>query len=83
MSAEAEECPQLEAVTKKRLVKTLQAGKYLACALVICKVWRLAIALYLSLVMIRVLKWSINQVTNPNPVCSHIYMATGVRSSWI
>jgi hypothetical protein len=29
----------LEAVTRKRLVKTLQAVKDLACALVIYKVW--------------------------------------------
>jgi hypothetical protein len=37
--AEAEESPLLEAVTRKRLVKTLQAGKDLACGLVISKVW--------------------------------------------
>jgi hypothetical protein len=42
---EAEESPMLEAVTGQRLVKTQQAGKYLACAVVICRVWRLAMAL--------------------------------------
>jgi hypothetical protein len=42
---EAEEFPLLEAVTWERLVKTQQAGKDLACAVVICKVWRLAMAL--------------------------------------
>jgi hypothetical protein len=35
----------VEAVTKQLLVKALQAGKDLACALVICKVWRSAMAL--------------------------------------
>jgi hypothetical protein len=35
----------VKAVTRKRLVKTLRAGKDLACALVICKVWSLAMAL--------------------------------------
>jgi hypothetical protein len=44
---EAEESPLLEAVAKERLVKTQQAGKGLAGAMVICEVWRLAIALYL------------------------------------
>jgi hypothetical protein len=43
--AAAEKSPLLEAVTGKRIVKTLQAGKDLACVLVICKVWRLAMAL--------------------------------------
>jgi hypothetical protein len=45
LSAEAEESPLLEAVTRERLVKTQQAGRDLACAVVICKVWRLAMAL--------------------------------------
>jgi hypothetical protein len=45
VSAEAEESPLLESVTKERLVKTQQDGKDLACAVVICKVWRLAMAL--------------------------------------
>jgi hypothetical protein len=45
VSAEAQETPLLEAVTRERLVKTLQAGKGLVRALVNCKVWRLATAL--------------------------------------
>jgi hypothetical protein len=45
LSAEAEKSPLLEAVTRKRLVKTQQAGKGLAGAVVICKVWRLAMTL--------------------------------------
>jgi hypothetical protein len=45
VGTEAEESPLSEAVTGKRLMKTLQAGKDLVCALVICKVWRLAMAL--------------------------------------
>jgi hypothetical protein len=35
----------LEAVTRGRLVKTQKAGKGLAGAVVICKMWILAIAL--------------------------------------
>jgi hypothetical protein len=45
LSAEAEESPLLEAVTKEQLVKTQQAGKGLANAVVICELWRLAVAL--------------------------------------
>jgi hypothetical protein len=37
--------PLLEAVTRERLVKTQQAGKGLESAVVICKLWRLAVAL--------------------------------------
>jgi hypothetical protein len=40
LSAEAEESPLLEAVTRERLVKTQQAGKGLASAVVICVLWR-------------------------------------------
>jgi hypothetical protein len=45
MSAEVEECLFLEAVTGKRLVKILHAEIDLACAPVIFKVWRSAMAL--------------------------------------
>jgi hypothetical protein len=45
LSPEVEEQPLLEAVTRKRLVKTLRVGNDLACAPVICKVWKLATAL--------------------------------------
>jgi hypothetical protein len=41
----AEEYQLLEAITRKRLVKTLQAGKDLACAVVIFKVWKSATVL--------------------------------------
>jgi hypothetical protein len=37
--AEAEESPILEAVTRKRLVKTLQAAEDLVFAALICNVW--------------------------------------------
>jgi hypothetical protein len=40
-----EETALLEAVTKERLVKTQQAGRELACSVVICKVWKSAMAL--------------------------------------
>jgi hypothetical protein len=42
VSAEAQEVPLLEAIVKERLVKTPQAGKGLASAVVICELWRLA-----------------------------------------
>jgi hypothetical protein len=45
VSAEAEESPLLEAVTRELLVKTPQAGKGLAGAVVICELWKLAVAL--------------------------------------
>jgi hypothetical protein len=45
VSAEAEESPLLEAVTRKRLVKTLQSGEDLVFAAVICKKWRSEMAL--------------------------------------
>jgi hypothetical protein len=41
----AEESPLLEAVARERLVKAQQAGKSLAVAVVICELWRLALAL--------------------------------------
>jgi hypothetical protein len=40
LSAEGEESPLLETVTRERLVKTQQAGKDLACAVVMCEVWK-------------------------------------------
>jgi hypothetical protein len=42
---EAEESLLLEAVTRERLVKTQQAGKGLAGAVVNCQLWRLAMVL--------------------------------------
>jgi hypothetical protein len=44
LSAEAVES-LLEGVTRERVVKTQQGGKVLAGAVVICKVWGLAVAL--------------------------------------
>jgi hypothetical protein len=45
LRAEAEESPLLEAVARERLVKTQEVGKYLAGAVLICELWRLAMAL--------------------------------------
>jgi hypothetical protein len=42
---EAEESPLLEAVARERLVETQQTVKGLAGAMVICELWRLAVAL--------------------------------------
>jgi hypothetical protein len=45
VSTEAEESPLLEIVAREGLVKTQEAGKGLADAIVICELWRLAVAL--------------------------------------
>jgi hypothetical protein len=42
---EAEESLLLEAIAREQLVKTQQAGKALTGAVVICELWRLALAL--------------------------------------
>jgi hypothetical protein len=60
---EAEESPLLEPVARERLVKIWQARRCLA-------------ALYLRVVPIGVYKWSLNRVTNPNPVYSNTYYVT-------
>jgi hypothetical protein len=68
---EIEESPLLEAVAREWLVKTQQAGKGLACAVVVCELWRLAVVLQL-----RVCKWSVDPFTDPNAVYSHSYYVT-------
>jgi hypothetical protein len=45
MSAEAEQSPLLDAISRERLVQTMQVGEDLMFAAVICKVWSLAMAL--------------------------------------
>jgi hypothetical protein len=42
---EAEEFPPLDTIAREQLVKTQQAGKGLAGAVVICELCRLAVAL--------------------------------------
>jgi hypothetical protein len=42
---EPEESQLLEAFAREQLLKTLQAGKDLMSAAVICKVWQLVVAL--------------------------------------
>jgi hypothetical protein len=42
---EAEESPLLEAFTRERLVKTQQAGKCLADAVMFCELWRLTMVM--------------------------------------
>jgi hypothetical protein len=81
MSAEAEESPLLEAVTRKRLMENVTNSEGLPCAVVICKAWRLAMALQLSTVTSRVLKLSTNPISNPNPVYSHPYTCQYVDPS--
>jgi hypothetical protein len=69
---EAEESPLLEAVVRERLLKTLKSGEGLVFAAVVCKVWRLVMALSLLVIPSRVVKWSINPISNLYPVYSHI-----------
>ena len=45
VSVEAEEFPLLEAIAREHLVQTEQARKGLAGTVVICELWRLAVAL--------------------------------------
>jgi hypothetical protein len=45
LNAEAEESLLLEAITRERMVKTQQAGKHLAGAVVIYELWKLMVAL--------------------------------------
>jgi hypothetical protein len=42
---EAEECPMLEAVGRERQVKIQQAERGLAGSVMVCELWRLAVAL--------------------------------------
>jgi hypothetical protein len=42
---EAEKSPLSEATAREGLVKTQQAGKSFASSVVICELWRLAVAL--------------------------------------
>jgi hypothetical protein len=73
---EPEESSLLEAVDREWLVKTQQAGKDLAGALVNCELWRLAVALQLLVLTSCVYKWSVNPFTNPNPAYSHTHTCT-------
>jgi hypothetical protein len=63
----------LEAVAREWLFMTQQAGKGLEGAVVICEVWRLALALQLLVVSSHVYKWSVNPFTIPNPIEGHSF----------
>jgi hypothetical protein len=73
LAREAEESSLLEADARERLLKTQQAGKGLAVAVVFCELWSITVALLLLVFPSRVYKWSINRVTEPNPVYSRTY----------
>jgi hypothetical protein len=67
-TCEVEESPLLVAIAREWLVKTQQAGKGLASAVVrICEVWKLSIAFWMLVVLSGVYKWSIN----PCPIYSN------------
>jgi hypothetical protein len=76
LSAEAEESPLLEVITRERLVKTQQAGEGLRSAVLICKIWRLAMALNYLQFRVTVCKGLINPIYNPNLVIVPTYYAT-------
>jgi hypothetical protein len=64
-------------------LKTQLAGKSLASAVVICELWRLAVALQLLVVPSRVYKWLIDPFTNPNPIYSlYIYVTALKVTDW-
>jgi hypothetical protein len=46
-------------------MKTQQAGKCIADAVVICELWRFAVALKLLVVPSRVYKWTTNPISIP------------------
>jgi hypothetical protein len=52
-------------------VKTQQAGKALTGAVVICKLWRLVVMLYLVPDLSHLYNWSINPLKNPFPIYNH------------
>jgi hypothetical protein len=65
----AEEWPLLRAVTKQRLVKTLQTGEDLACS--VMWIFEIAISLQVLVISNVVYGWSVNLLINPYPVYSH------------
>jgi hypothetical protein len=67
VSTEAEESPLLRAVTKQRLVKTLQAGEDVACS----DLQSVEISDCVIVFVVTACKWSINPISNPNPIYSH------------
>jgi hypothetical protein len=79
VSAKAEKSPLLEAVTRKRMLKTLQTGDDLMFAAVIYKAWRLAVLVQLLVAPNRVHDWFINPFANPNPVYRHRYIRDHVE----
>jgi hypothetical protein len=83
LSLKLEESPLLETVATERLVKTQQAGKCLAGAVMICEMWRLAVTLQLLVVPSCVYKWSKIHHPFQNPVDSNSYKntSTGAQST--
>jgi hypothetical protein len=73
---EAEESPLLDAVAREWLVKTQQAGKDLAGAVVNFRLWGLVMALQLLVVLSHVYTWSVNTISNPQPCRGSLYYVT-------
>jgi hypothetical protein len=69
LSAEAEVSRLSEAATRKRLVKIEQVG--IDYAMVICRVWRLAVVL--ELLVFRVYKWRVKPISNQKSAYSHSF----------
>jgi hypothetical protein len=71
VSTEPEESPLLEAVARERCWRHSMLEEGLTGAVVIYKMWGLAIALWLLIVPSHVYKWSVNSFTNLYPVSTH------------
>jgi hypothetical protein len=63
-------------------VETLRNGKDLVCTVVICKVWKLAMVLQLSVVASCVLKWSLDSISNPKPRTESLILRDSINIQW-
>jgi hypothetical protein len=62
------------AVKKSPLLEAVADWKDSVCAVMICKVWKSAMALQLSVFTSRVLRWLINPISNPKPRRQSLYL---------
>jgi hypothetical protein len=70
-ACKAKVSPLLEAFAKELLVKTW--GQGLAGAVVICELWRLAVAVYLLVIQNRVYKRLLSPFIKPDPIKSYSF----------
>jgi hypothetical protein len=80
----AEESPLLEAVARKRLMKSQQAGKRHSGCCGDLKIVEINESAVITCSSSDVYKWSINPFTNPNSlIVRRQIVTTGARSVWI